>query len=135
MKRTVRALASTAPKLDPHPNLGLKVGRAKAVKQRKSKENTDANTGRFGVIVVGGRRSPTRVGTVCEDDSERGDAGHLLRRAQPTCHHGGDPMKAITVEPKQPGSARLEDVAEPEPEGSVLVKPSRSAFAAPMSKS
>jgi glucose 1-dehydrogenase len=32
-------------------------------------------------------------------------------------------MKAITVEPKQPGSARLEDVAEPDArEGSVLVE-------------
>jgi glucose 1-dehydrogenase len=32
-------------------------------------------------------------------------------------------MKAITVEPKQPGTARLEDVAEPDArEGSVLVE-------------
>lgn len=32
-------------------------------------------------------------------------------------------MKAITVEPKKPGSARFEDVPEPDPrEGSVLVK-------------
>jgi len=32
-------------------------------------------------------------------------------------------MKAITVEPKQPGTARLEDIAEPDArEGSVLVE-------------
>jgi threonine dehydrogenase-like Zn-dependent dehydrogenase len=32
-------------------------------------------------------------------------------------------MKAITVEPKQPGSARFEDFPEPDPrEGSVLVE-------------
>src|SRR6266404_5010105 len=32
-------------------------------------------------------------------------------------------MQAITVEPKKPGSARLEDVPEPDPcEGSVLVE-------------
>ena len=32
-------------------------------------------------------------------------------------------MKAITVEPKKPGTARLEEVPEPEPgQGSVLVE-------------
>ena len=32
-------------------------------------------------------------------------------------------MKAITVEPKKPGSARFEDIPEPDPrEGSVLVE-------------
>src|SRR5262245_366223 len=37
--------------------------------------------------------------------------------------HGEDPMKAITVEPLKRGSARLEDVPEPDAhDGSVLVE-------------
>ena len=43
------------------------------------------------------------------------------RHTNPTSE--GEPMKAITVEPKKPGTARLEDIAEPDVrEGSVLVE-------------
>ena len=45
-------------------------------------------------------------------------------------------MKAITVEPKKTGTARLEDVPEPEArDGSVLVEPSPSGFAGPTLRS
>ena len=45
-------------------------------------------------------------------------------------------MKAITVEPKKPGTARWEDVPEPDPQnGSVLVEASPSEYVEPTSKS
>ena len=48
----------------------------------------------------------------------------------------GEPMKAITVEPKKPGTARLEDVPSPTcATGRSSSKPSPSASAAPTSRS
>ncbi len=42
-----------------------------------------ANAEKFGVIGVGGIRLTETWGTVREDCSEGGDAGHLLRRGAP----------------------------------------------------